>query len=555
MTYIDELYKKVEMFIDNNLDEYALCIDGNWGSGKTYAINEIINKYNKQNKKNKKNIEYISLNGVESLTLSSLNLNKFSFMDACSITTSLFDCFLGLNTENVLDKVAPKINLKDKIKDITALVFDDIERCKCDIDSILGFIDQIKNNGIKIIIILNSEKIEDENKKIYKEIKEKIIGTTIKWNISDEIFKNLVDGTSIKNFDKENLELLKNCLIELCPKFFIDNNAEKNINLRLLKKTIIHTCYVLQYLGWNKNDGKYYKYAYNEIIKNIYVYFHKETYKDLEKENKVTSSMYIDKINLSFINSYFNNGLYFDKEKCKKELKFLLEDDKEEFNLKYDKLYSSIELNNIYIKIKDNLLKNRYPIFTYSNIIKSILTIDYYNNSNKLKEITDIMCKMIEKNTEIIYFFNVYRIPEKQEKYISNVKKTLQKNNKKISLNLLETYINNLPSNNFYEIDEIISKNNYCEEQCEILEEIDVYKFFSQKEIWNKYYFNKDYDINLIHFIHFLFHKKDRTNEDYIKQVKKIISILNGFKRSEKDCAKKKYIDMHINYVKKDYNI
>lgn len=107
----------------------------------------------------------------------------------------------------------------------------------------------------------------------------------------------------------------------------------------------------------------------------------------------------------------------------------------------------------------------------------------------------------------------------------------------------------------FSEFYEIISKNNYCEKQYEILEDIDIYKFLSQKEIWEKYYYNKNYDSKFIDFIYFLFRYKDRKNQDYIKQVKKIISILNTLKKSEQDSAKKMYIDRHINDLKYYYKI
>lgn len=444
MSYIDELYEKIEMFIENNLDEYVLSIDGNWGSGKTYAINKVIESYNK---KNEKKIKYISLNGIESLSLSNLGIEKFSIMDALEIPALIADNLLPVNASDILEKTKDTFK-KEKVKsNIKVIVFDDIERCKCDIDSILGFIDQIKNNGIKVIAVLNSDKIKSENKEIYEKIKEKIIGTIIKWNASDEVINDFIKNIEIENFDKENIKLLKTCLEELYSQFFINNNGEKDINLRLLKKVIIHACYIIKYLNWNKNIGQNYKCAYTEIIKNVYVHFHKETYEDFKDDSDLTtntskklkSSVSITKIDLLFVEDYFNNGLYVNKGKYEKELKLLLEDDKEEFNLKYNKLYSSSELASFYHKMKNNLLADRYPIYSYSNIIRSILTIDFYNKSNYLKEITDIMCNKIENNTEVIYNFDIhYQISEKQNKYILNVKKALGKSNKEISLQLLK---------------------------------------------------------------------------------------------------------------------
>ena len=56
-------------------------------------------------------------------------------------------------------------------------------------------------------------------------------------------------------------------------------------------------------------------------------------------------------------------------------------------------------------------------------------------------------------------------------------------------------------------------------------------------------------------YFYFLFRYKDRKNENYIKQVKKIISILNTFKKAEQDYAKRTYIDRHINELKSMYII
>ena len=175
MNYIDDLQNKIETFINNELDEYALAIDGYWGSGKTYAIKQVIKKYNTNVKDKNKKMKYVSFNGINDLNFSNLNINSFSISNILNIATLAIDNISNYNIFNPIYQLMG--DKKEKVnKNIKILIFDDIERCQCDIDTILGFIDQIKNLGIKIIIILNSLEIGIYNNENNQELYKKIIG-------------------------------------------------------------------------------------------------------------------------------------------------------------------------------------------------------------------------------------------------------------------------------------------------------------------------------------------------------------------------------------------
>ena len=64
MNYIKELRNKIERYIDNDADEFALLIDGKWGSGKTYAVKHIISEYNENEDNLEQQMYYFSLNGI-----------------------------------------------------------------------------------------------------------------------------------------------------------------------------------------------------------------------------------------------------------------------------------------------------------------------------------------------------------------------------------------------------------------------------------------------------------------------------------------------------------
>lgn len=156
-TYISEPNKYIEEYLDYYFDgkknfEYAVLLNGAWGSGKTWFVKQYIEKLKKKDKR----VAYISLNG----------LSKTSEID-----DEIFRCIhpkLASKGAKILGKVAkgalkaafrfdwdgdskpdgqisasvPNIELPDylKITDKFILVFDDLERCELKKEEVLGYI-------------------------------------------------------------------------------------------------------------------------------------------------------------------------------------------------------------------------------------------------------------------------------------------------------------------------------------------------------------------------------------------------------------------------------
>lgn len=168
----DEIISIVIDYIKNSIYKYAILIDGEWGSGKTWFIKNMlmpeINKYIKNIIKNDlqyKKTVYLSLNGLESINEISAKL-FFSIIpeDKRTITknlSSILNTFLkgrnvNINVNDIGNLLSSFVNISEYI-----IIFDDLERCKCDIAETLGFINGfVEHNNTKIILVANESEIE-----------------------------------------------------------------------------------------------------------------------------------------------------------------------------------------------------------------------------------------------------------------------------------------------------------------------------------------------------------------------------------------------------------
>jgi len=170
----------IELLIEYTTDDrykQAVLIDGDWGSGKTYFVQEklvqSLKAKFKVDQEHSYDVLYISLYGTESFS---------QIMDDIYTATleSFFDKKLG---DGVGEKVGKGINFTSKllatgmkyfnldkedlpkladIKGIRSsiIIFDDLERCSIDINQLLGFINNlVEHNAIKVIIVANQAEI------------------------------------------------------------------------------------------------------------------------------------------------------------------------------------------------------------------------------------------------------------------------------------------------------------------------------------------------------------------------------------------------------------
>ena len=223
----DEIVNVLINYVDESIYDYAVMIDGEWGCGKTYFIKKRLytelEKHEKEKAQNQegykpKGIIYLSLYGVKSLEEVSKQILMESYFvksgnakgiirKGTEITGKmlpvLFDIIktktgLELEAENVSNAAGGFFSVKDSI-----LIFDDLERCNCPVNEVLGYINTyVEHEGMKVIIIANQKEI---GKNAY---------------LTNQELKYLVAANEKINFD-ENIERKSN--------FFTQSNEEEKI--------------------------------------------------------------------------------------------------------------------------------------------------------------------------------------------------------------------------------------------------------------------------------------------------------------------------------------
>lgn len=237
----------------------ALMVSGEWGSGKTYLIDNVI----KEKLASSHVLVRISLFGINSVEELHRTVKK-KWVDECvpffkewnEETKVLGKTLISLigkyvpNTKKITDTVLA-INPVDfiQIKNRTGiennekkvvLVFDDLERTKLNTIEILGCINEYcENSGFSVIVIANEEILLSEkeeklldNELSYSEIKEKVVCRTIVYKANySEIIKSIIESKQ-NGLDSEYIGFLKNNLEKIVDLFEceLDNNFNNNDN-------------------------------------------------------------------------------------------------------------------------------------------------------------------------------------------------------------------------------------------------------------------------------------------------------------------------------------
>lgn len=174
-----------EIFIKNENKGIAIAITGSWGVGKTFFWNEFRESYKLTNK-----YVYVSLFGLESLSDLKTHIysnieNNHSALDVPrwirGLPSILKDTRISQFGISASAKVFDSL-MFNQVKE-AVICFDDFERMsnKLDIKDVMGLANQLKlEKNCQIILILDEDKAEGENKKKYAEYKEKLIDEEIK---------------------------------------------------------------------------------------------------------------------------------------------------------------------------------------------------------------------------------------------------------------------------------------------------------------------------------------------------------------------------------------
>jgi hypothetical protein len=174
----DHIEKYLDYYIGKIKPQYAIMIDGDWGAGKTWFID----KY-KESKTETKFL-YVSLYGLNTTTEIEdkfySDLHPILSSKAFSLGTKIFKGFLkgaikiDLNNDGredgTLNASVPDLNLPDYLDntDGYVLIFDDLERCGINHETLLGYINSfVEHLGQKVILLANKKEIKDLDKYMF----------------------------------------------------------------------------------------------------------------------------------------------------------------------------------------------------------------------------------------------------------------------------------------------------------------------------------------------------------------------------------------------------
>ena len=180
----EQVLKAIDNYITSRLYHYAIMINGKWGCGKTYFITQtLIPHLENDNVLQKKlTVNYVSLYGVkepseisDALLVQTIedNLNKGIKLKlfnkrvklskkSSHITTSIIGKAINMGTnaigsskKDLLDLFATISSFEDHV-----IVFDDLERCSCDVNTVMGYINNfVEHSNAFVIVVANEEEI------------------------------------------------------------------------------------------------------------------------------------------------------------------------------------------------------------------------------------------------------------------------------------------------------------------------------------------------------------------------------------------------------------
>lgn len=184
---MEDLVESILDYIRSDYTDYAIMINGEWGSGKTYFWNhKIRNRIENMHINGKQYTTiYMSLYGISNLeeiskkifieTTQLMDKNLKKFMNNNNQTTIPEYAKTGLDMANFfgVTQNGDKINYADFFStDDKILCFDDLERANVDVIDILGYINNfVEHDHIKTIIICNEKELATKLKSSNLEMK------------------------------------------------------------------------------------------------------------------------------------------------------------------------------------------------------------------------------------------------------------------------------------------------------------------------------------------------------------------------------------------------
>lgn len=185
----ENIIKSITNYVNKKDSDYAILLDGVWGTGKTFFIKNIFPKEYQNDTKKELNYIYISAAGINdieqfinyiyySLTIKKLSTTKPAYANIYN-NKNIIKSLINLIPFNLIPIIGD--NLKQSISDISTsiiketinfsdivIIIDDIERISDTInieDFLYKVYDTFILNNLKVIFVCNEKEIYSNNSK------------------------------------------------------------------------------------------------------------------------------------------------------------------------------------------------------------------------------------------------------------------------------------------------------------------------------------------------------------------------------------------------------
>ncbi|MFJ8458166.1 P-loop NTPase fold protein [Lysinibacillus xylanilyticus] len=472
--------------------QYALQINGAWGTGKTHFVkNKLVEEIEKVNinaeTEEKYKCYYISLNGVskvdeigEAVFFELVEGKKKLVAQGVKYIARYSGIFSFLGdfeqvSDNAKEDILKKLSEQNSLNIV--LIFDDLERIadSLALKQVFGYINSnyIEHSYMKVIFISNDEMIPESSD--YMNIKEKIIGRTLNFtnrdtavlnNMAKEIYSDESELISYFDEEKSNIIRVMNLVFDdlnlRTIRFIFDSFSIIQSELSKIcgdDKDIVKTLFLnVLIIGKEYKDGEidsikkvsflhgrhffftYYKNADNRESNYENQFFEKYHQKDEYIEQYVH---YFESVN-----EYIING-YLDYEKFKKDILTFLEFKEKSRNNNSENQETSIYKINHFTRYDDITIEqaqtdvlNKVNDEVYSAIeLPELLTIFYrlkdsdmlFGENTRAEEvIKSKFDEMLEKwEPEEKYYFGRFDLGRYDPRVSHMIKKLKKKSEEK----------------------------------------------------------------------------------------------------------------------------
>ncbi len=165
-----ELNKYIKHYLEKDKTHTAIMLTGEWGSGKTYYVENILTPFLQETRKSR--CVVISLYGLETISDISKSIYMELRMKALEKESEVWSAgkliaktvvkgaagIFGIDvsmSEDELQKLYSSVDLSGKL-----LVFEDLERSGIELVKLLGYVNNlVERDGIKVLLVANESEI------------------------------------------------------------------------------------------------------------------------------------------------------------------------------------------------------------------------------------------------------------------------------------------------------------------------------------------------------------------------------------------------------------